>query len=150
MKNKITFNWATGIFLTYSVFVAIIIILVMGAFKQNIDLVAPNYYEQELKFQNRQAELQRSNSLTEKLSFQVGTQEIAIQFPTNATSNISGKIVFFRPSDKSLDVSFPILVNEQAQMSINKAILQKGMYKMQISWAMNDETYFNEDIIVIQ
>lgn len=150
MINKIKFNWATGIFLAYSVFVAIIIILVTGAFKQNIDLVAPNYYEQELKFQNRQAEMQRSHGLADKLSFKVSTNDISIQFPVNAPNAISGDVVFFRPSDKSLDLRFPIEIDEQSQMNINKSALQKGMYKMQISWIMNETSYFNEEIIVIQ
>jgi hypothetical protein len=147
MINKIKFNWATGIVLAYTGFVALTIIMVVSTYKQNIDLITPDYYEQELKFQQRQAELTRSSHLKENLKVTLSGAEIAIQFPENST--IKGEVQLFRPSDKKLDVRMPIKNNAGSAMYIGTAQLHKGMYKLQISWMMNDVAYFNEEIIVI-
>lgn len=146
MKN-LKFNWAIGIFLAYTGFVALIILMVLGTYKQNIDLVTPDYYEQELKYQQRQAELTRSSHLQEGVQVMLNEDAVNIKFPQN--KSIRGEVVLFRPSDKNMDVQFPILTDEGGLMQIKKAPLHAGMYKVQISWMMDDISYFNEETIVI-
>lgn len=145
--NKVKFNWATGIFLAYSAFVALIIIMVISTYKQNIDLVTPDYYEQELKYQQRQAELIRSNHLQENVLVKMTDAALILKFPQG--KSISGEVELFRPSDKRMDVELPISTNADGEMYINTSPMKSGMYKIQISWMMDDISYFNEETIVI-
>ena len=45
-------SWANSIILSFVLFMAFIGYLVHGTFQQNIDLVAEDYYQQEVAFQN--------------------------------------------------------------------------------------------------
>ncbi|MFN4123801.1 MAG: FixH family protein [Flavobacteriales bacterium] len=146
MKKK-KFNWATGIFLAYSAFVALIVVMVVSTYQQNIDLVTPNYYEQELKYQQRQAELIRSSQLQENVLLMMNNQVLILKFPQGKT--VAGQVELFRPSDKRMDVQLPITTNSEGEMLINKSPLKSGMYKVLISWIMDDISYFNEETIVI-
>jgi hypothetical protein len=47
------FNWGTGIVLSFIIFAASILMIVLFPFNQKADLVSDNYYEREIKFQEQ-------------------------------------------------------------------------------------------------
>jgi hypothetical protein len=57
-------NWGLRIVLVYIGFVAMILTLVFKARSEKIELVAPDYYEQEIVYQNRIEALQNMRSLS--------------------------------------------------------------------------------------
>ena len=46
-------NWGNKIMLSFSVFVAIIITMVVVSMKQDVFLVSEDYYDKEVKYQNQ-------------------------------------------------------------------------------------------------
>ena len=57
-------NWGYKILLVYAVFIAGILFLVYKASSQKMDLVTPDYYEQELKYQSQINATERANALS--------------------------------------------------------------------------------------
>lgn len=143
-------NWGIKITLLYAGFVALVICMVTMAMRQKVDLVASDYYEQELKFQDKINKTNNSNELKEPLTWEVKEGELLVKFPSQfENQKISCSIYFFRPSDAALDETITISNYTDLVQHISTRQLKKGLYKMQINWEANKVEYYNEGIIQI-
>jgi hypothetical protein len=146
----IQISWGTKIAILYIGFVLLMGIMVIMCLQQKADLVSEDYYEKELAFQDRIAETNNADALTEKITYVITDKNIELNFPSVFNEKkVTGEIVFFRPSDASKDYKTSIRLNEKQQQLIPVNNLSKGMYRMQISWKANDKAYFNEETIVM-
>lgn len=141
------FNWGTGIAALYLGFVAMILLLVGMSTTQKIDLVTDKYYDEELKFQDKINKTNRANSLEEPLKWQVTEQGLNILFPENL-DQISGNVKLYCPSNDKNDRSFAIEQTGHSQL-IPSSKIPKGRYRLQIDWKSGENTYWSEDVIVM-
>lgn len=142
-------NWGVKIAMLYLGFVSLIMVMVSMAMHQKIDLVSKDYYEQELKFQEKINKCNRTNKLKEPLSWEVKQGSLLLKFPQQFQGQkINGTIFFFRPSDAALDKTIP-LAADTLLLSIPTTQLKNGLYKMQINWKTGEEEYYNEGIIQV-
>ncbi len=147
---KLSISWGWKIAFLYGGFVVMILFLVWKSVVKKIDLVADNYYEQELKFQNRIDQTRRASSLPVPLKWSVSDAKVHIQYPASFPGGaIHGKVYFYCPSDNRKDISFPITTDENMQQVIPFSKLSPGRYQIQIDWKANGETYWNEGIVNI-
>ncbi len=143
-------NWGFKITILYVGFVALILSMVSMAMRQKVDLVSKDYYEQELKYQDKIDRKNRTHSLKEPLSWEVKQGTLVLKFPGEFNGEkINGSIYFFRPSDAAMDKTIPVTTDTSVVLNISTNQLKKGLYKMQISWEVNKEEYYNEGIIQI-
>lgn len=143
-------NWGARIALLYIGFVVLIITLVSMSVSQRLDLVTPNYYQEELKFQNKIDRKEAASSLKEPLRWEVKSGTVEITFPREfANEKIEGEILFFRPSDARMDKTVPISANDLTQI-INTSEFTQGYYEMQISWNAGAKSFYNEASIQIK
>ena len=142
-------NWGTGIVVLYTGFVAMILVLVGMSVSQKIDLVTDHYYEEELQFQDRINKIKRTTALANSLTWTVDELGIRIQYPYNMMEEpVSGVIKLYCPSDDKKDRTFKILPVNNEQFIPSSKILA-GNYHLQIDWEIGNQTYWNEDVIVI-
>lgn len=142
-------NWGYKIILAYSIFVGGIVFLMIKSSGENADLVTPDYYAQELKYQQRIDETKRAVDLPEKITYEIKTDKIQVQFPRYFLgTRISGTIVLYYPADKTRDIRQPF-VAEDLSASINFTGTVKGLYELQISWEANGQQYYFEKKINI-
>ena len=142
-------NYGTGIVVLYTGFVAMILVLVGMSVTQKIDLVTDHYYEEELQFQDRIDKIKRSKALSDPMNWIVNEQGITIKYPDNTEGKpLLGTIKLYCPSEEKNDRTFKIapVSNEQFIPSSN---IPEGNYHLQIDWQRGDQTYWNEDVIVI-
>lgn len=140
-------NWGIKVTLLYVGFVAMILVMVSMTMHQPVDLESTDYYDQELKFQEKIDMVNRTNALPEQLSWKIGAQKIDVQFPSNFRKNkIEGTIKLFRPSDSNMDKQFAIKADTLGMQSISTKSL-KGMYKLKITWKTSGQDYYNEGVI---
>jgi hypothetical protein len=151
MKISLKWNWGTGIALVYSVFAISIILLVVYSFSKKIDLVTPDYYAKELKYQHQIDKINAAKNLPEAARWNVTPQSITISFPAEFdASQISGVITLFKPSNDLSDKSFKISLNSENVQIIPTSNLENGMYKMKLDWKLADDEYYQEAVIVLQ
>lgn len=142
-------SWGTKIIILISGFAILMGTMVTMAFRQNIELVSEDYYNQELKYQDRINELNNANALSEKITHKIFPVGIYFQFPEFfKTKNVTGEIIFFRPSDKIKDYKTPIILNSDGQQFISSEYLSKGRYDLKIRWEADSKAYFTEEIII--
>ena len=121
------------IVLAFVLFIGFILTLVYKTFGVKDDLVAEDYYNQEIAYQ--QTINQKSNVLNDstKVIYTISDSNIALDFfSKNKKSNaIKGTVSFFRPSDAALDVKFPFeSTNGTAVFPKEKLIT--GLYIMKV------------------
>ncbi|SKB68856.1 FixH family protein [Dyadobacter psychrophilus] len=142
-------NWGVGITALYMGFVAMILVLVSMSIGQKIDLVTEHYYEEELGFQNKIDKKQRAAALAEPVKWQVTSEGISIVFPGNVKENdLAGAIHLYCPSNDKNDRKFKISTQNHTQI-IPVTNIPEGSYHLQIDWKNKEQTYWNEDVIVI-
>lgn len=147
MKMKI--NWGFGIFAAYAVFMIIVLGTVAFTTTVDVDLVADDYYEQELKYQNEIDKKDRTDKLSEQVNINIDSEYLTIIFPKAYASDITGKINFYRPSDKKLDFALDIKSDTSGQQFIPTNKLAKGLWKVKVDWLHSGKEYLNKKNIVI-
>ena len=69
-------NWGTRIIIMYVGFVALIITLVVVSMRQQVDLVTPDYYAKELKYQTNIDKTKNYNELKTSLKCTIQSENI--------------------------------------------------------------------------
>ncbi len=143
-------NWGKKILLVYIVFVAGILFLVYKSSVQNQDLVTPDYYEQELKYQEKIDETERANALSTEIKFKVSDRNIHIDFPEEMKGiPLNAEVLLYCIADKSKDIN-KRLATEIGIISFDVPAENKGMHELKISWVANGISYYNQQKIFIQ
>lgn len=139
-------NWITVAFLAFA---AIIISLVVVSMRQEVSLVAADYYQQEIAYQGRIDELTNAKGQQSiELSRKPGENQLTLTF-AGAGSGVTGEVHMYRPSDASLDKSLPLSLDDSSTFRIDTSALKKGLWKMKITWKVDGKSYFEEKTIVI-
>lgn len=144
-------SWGWRIVLAYGGFVAFMLFLVTLCMRQNVELVADNYYEQELKYEQQIQKLKNASQLPQDLLMKYAPADanIALQFPkTNEV--LQGTITLFRPSDKALDITLPIQPDTLGLQLINARELKKGLWRVKVEWAIGKTPYYTEKTLFIE
>jgi len=139
-------SWGTRILFLYLGFVALIVTLVTMSMKQQTDLVAKDYYAQELAYQSRLDKINRSRALSKPVSWKLENRKLVITFPTEVTSSVTGTVYLYCPSDAAKDLKTKLGSNtREAIIDLGAAV--PGQYQVQLDWQSGSETYFDEGVI---
>lgn len=141
-------SWGYKIAAVYIGFVALILTLVGMAMSQRLDLVADNYYQQELEFQHKIDAREAARNLAEPLTWNIANNVVEVSFPSQFKGMaIEGTVYFFRASDARQDRKFAIKTDDFLKQTISTEGFAKGQYRLQIDWKVNSKAYYNEGII---
>ncbi|MFN3343500.1 MAG: FixH family protein [Flavobacteriales bacterium] len=137
-------SWGYRIVILYIGFVAIIITLVSMSMSQRLDMVTPNYYQEELQFQGKIDRREAARSLKEPLSWVVEEKSIRLLFPKEFSGQeLNADITFFRPSDARQDKKMSITGTELVQ-KISIEGMEHGYWEMKIEWRAGDKAFYDE------
>lgn len=144
-------SWGFRITILYLSFVALIVTLVVMCYGQKVELVSKDYYKQELQYQDRIDAINNANSATHTIHHAVDANGILLTAgPEFLQSGFKGTVNFFRPSDSSKDFNTELKFDAEGKQMIAGDKLEKGLYKMQLSWQSGGKNYFKEQVITIK
>ena len=150
MKKYLKFNWGTGIFISIAIFMIITIVLTVIFMNRRVDLVTNNYYEKTLTYQTQIDSYKRTADLKEKVSFNYADNKINVSFPNSFLNEVNdGKLYFYRPSDSRKDFTVPIRLDKKGSQIVNTTKIDKGYWKVEIQWTMNNQNYLMEKSVLI-
>jgi hypothetical protein len=142
-------NWGYRILMVYAFFVAGILFLVFKSSSQKMDLVTTDYYEKELKYQQKIDETNRVNALSAPVSCEIKNGQLIILFPNDfAGKNITGEAVLYCPSDEDNDATQKFTINDGA-LIVPIPSFKKNAYELHLSWQANGLNYYFEKKIFI-
>jgi nitrogen fixation protein FixH len=144
--------WPLGIIAAFVIFISGTVGLIVMASSQKTDLISPNYYEQEIKYQGRIDSLARTEQLGSraKIAFDAQHRRITISVPAeHVRSGLAGKIQLYRPSAPGLDRQFTLEPDSQGMQFIDAATLPRGFWKVRVSWTVEGREFFIDQPLVI-
>jgi len=143
-------NYGNWIVVAFVLFAGIIISLVVVSMRQDMPLVAGDYYQQEVAYQTRINEMTNVSADGKAVDIVRNIQQNTLEIVFAETSaGVTGDVTLFRPSDADLDQQYTLALDSSGRFSIATADLKKGLWKMKISWNEGGQPYFVEKTIVL-
>ena len=146
-------GWGGGVWIIYGAFVVFILGCVAFASMQRFDLVAPNYYEQQIGFQQQIDKMAKTRELSAQpmLKYRPDDQTLLVTFPDFVIPDqVEGTIRLFRPSNSSWDRAIPIALDSASVQIIPADKLAHGLWKVKLDWQSGGESYYQEESVIIE
>lgn len=137
-------NWGNKIVIVFGLFVALVITMVTISFNQDVNLVAENYYEEEIAYEGHMKKIE--NALGWEKSIELKQKDGFVILFFEDASEVTGEITFFRPSDSKLD--FKVKLQENIQVPVKK--FKEGVWQVNLSWQKDGIAYHQEERIFIE
>jgi len=143
-------NWGNKLFLTFIVFGLGMGYLVYRSVTTNYELVAKDYYNQELRYQ----QVIDGSNLANRLSAQVKIAQtptgILLELPSEMKNKpVSGDILFYCAYDQKKDKKFSLEVSPEATQVFQPSTLSPGDYTVKINWNAEGKNYFTEQKLTV-
>lgn len=142
-------NWAKWIVVAFVLFAIFIAWLVTLTMRQDISLVAVDYYEQELQYQQQLERKNNTLQLQQKPVVAINAQhQLSIIFPEKYRVE-GGKVVVFRPSSAQMDehIQFGQLPDNVLVYQLKKLV--RGACRIKLWWRMDNQDYYLEQVVVM-
>ena len=144
--------WPLGITLAFVFFAGGIATMVVVACINKADLIQPDYYEQEIKYQSQLDRLNRTAQLSEavKITYDESSRRITVLLPaSHAGRNAVGRIQLYRPSAMGLDRELPLQFDADGVQTLDAAGLIPGLWKVRVQWTVENKEFFTDQRVII-
>ena len=139
-------NWGTRILILYLGFVVLIATLVTMSMRQKTDLVAKDYYAQEIAYQDKLDKMSRSKQLAEPVRWTVHDHRLLLQFPAGMSYPVKGTVNLFCPSDAGKDRSITFeTAGNTCEIPLSEMVAAR--YTLQLDWQAGTQTYYEEGVL---
>jgi len=144
-------HWGYGLAVVSVLFAAVIVTMVSISMNREVDLVADDYYQQELRHEEQIDRQKRSADPDHALAVTVRTDTVTVRFPgIHRGTGITGSIHFYRPSDKKKDFTVAIELDSGNVQHILTASMIKGFWRVKILWNDGKADCYKEDVLFLQ
>ncbi|MBD2722331.1 FixH family protein [Hymenobacter armeniacus] len=144
--------WPHAIVAVFVLFAGYIGFMVQQAMRTTVDLVSPDYYQQELAFQQRMETVARTAALPApvELRYDAAARLLTLQLPADMRGQrIQGQIHFFRPSNQRLDFTLPLQPGADLQQHLSTARMRPGLWRVRMDFTADKHNYFVEEKIIL-
>jgi len=139
-----TLNWGKSLVIAMVLFVSFIAVIVTKAMKERIDLVAPDYYEREINYDQQQAKLTNAEKVSNQLNFNYLSQEQKINISSEKGAVSEVKIEFYYPANAKFDKKIKVNIQQNQNQEINIANWQNGLWKAKCQYKIGNDLCFKE------
>jgi hypothetical protein len=144
--------WPAAIVSFFAVAILGLTTFIVFASRQKMDLVRPDYYQEELGYQRQLDRMNRTHPFGSQVAvdYDAARQAILITLPpAHARPQTSGHIQFYRPSDARLDHDVRLAVNGRGLQQVDAKDLQPGLWKVRVFWKVENREYFFDQSVVV-
>jgi len=144
--------WPHAIIVWFIIFGSALAAWITYAVRQNMDLVRPDYYEEEIHFQQRLDRLNRTLPVRQEvgIGYNAAKGEVTLRLPAaHLDPRPIGHIHFYRPADASLDARFPLAVDANGFQTLVVGSLRAGHWKVRVEWSASGQEYCFEETLVL-
>jgi nitrogen fixation protein FixH len=149
----IKFNpWPVTITLFFTFVITACLGFVIFCSRHPADLVAADYYEQEIRYQGQIDRVRRAQQRAQlaSVAYNSANKQITISLPPDAPlTNVTGTITLYRPSAMNQDRTFKFQPGVNGVQTLDAKDLLSGLWKVRVSWTMGQEDYFLDRKVVI-
>ena len=144
------FHWGMGIALFIGIFVISMLAMVISTLDHRWELVRDDYYESDLKFDQKAEKIRNARVFGNGISIKVtDLNQVEMHFD-HITDGMVGNIHFFRPSNQALDFIIPLKLDAEQKQRVKSMKLQSGKWKVMTEWQDDSgKGFYNEQVLVI-
>jgi nitrogen fixation protein FixH len=148
---KPAFNpWPYSLIAFFVILIALIGGMVTWSMRQDMDLVGADYYDQEMRFQQRIDSTKRAQAFGGQVGIAYAAGQIRVSLPAaQAAQHPAGTIRLYRPSDAKLDREVKLAVNADGTQQVATAGLLPGLWKARVAWTVGGEEFFRDETLII-
>lgn len=148
---KPSFNpWPYALIAFFITLVSIIGGFVTWSLRQNMELVGADYYEQEMRYQQRINSVNRTRPLGDQVSIAYEGNAIRVTLPKeHAAERVTGTIQLYRPSNSMLDRQLKLVPDATGLQSIATKDLEPGLWKVRVAWKFQGEEFFRDTTVIV-
>ena len=145
-----TMKWNHGIAAALLLFIAMMSYLIVQSTRAHIDLVTPDYYQEELKHEERMEQKRNALQWGNISAAPTSNDGFTVSFPDSIVSNqLVGELTFYDPADSKNDFTEPLHFDETNTHHAKKK-KKKGKRNLQLHWNYNGKEYFVDKIIYFE
>jgi hypothetical protein len=139
--------WPIALIAFLSLFATAVVGFGIFAIRHNQDLVRPDYYDHEIRYQDQIEREIRTRELAGRveLGLAPGSRTLEIRIPGAA----QGTIHLYRPSDAALDRDVVLSTGADGRQRVDLSELKPGLWKARMSWKQGDDDYAYESTLVL-
>ena len=143
--------WPAGIIAAFVLFIAGTVGLVVLSAHNHVELVSPDYYERELRYQEQINRRERTQALPDqaRVSYDAAQGSIVVALPAAQARAAQGRIQLYRPSDARLDRDLPLALDSNGIQHLDAKQLHAGPWNIRVQWSVAGEEFFLNRSIVI-
>jgi hypothetical protein len=145
--------WPWGITLACVLFALGLATMVVIACSHKVDLVRPDYYDEEIRYQAQLDRLNRTARLSEavRITFDDTSRRLTISLPpAHAGPATAGRIELYRPSATNLDRQIKLALDANGHQTVDTATLIPGLWKVRVHWTVQQEEFFADQSIIVR
>jgi len=143
-------SWGNTLLLVFAAFGGMISFMVYRCMQTPVDLVAKEYYKDELTYQQVIDARQKALALSTGVTLRQAAEAITVTLPEEMrNTGVKGSIQFYCPSDAGRDRRFALQPDTTASQYIAAGIIKPGRYTVRIQWESNGVRYFEEKPFVV-
>lgn len=142
--------WPLGIVMAFVFFTAETIALIVIAVSNHTELVAADYYEQEIRFQGQMDRVSRAQRLPVKATAVYDDTHPAIRISLpREHAGAKGDVYLYRPSTARLDQRVELQLDANGSQSLDATNLRPGLWKVKVLWTATGNDYAIEESVVV-
>lgn len=139
-------NWGTRIVIAFICFVGVIVTLVTISMRQDVSLVAKDYYVQELAYQDQIERIENKNRMDIQPTVELNAGQVELSIKN---LDLEGTVHFFRPSNSKLDKKYILQLDQNGKQAFSALDFEKGLWKVKINWSSEGKEYYSEHSLVL-
>jgi len=150
--SRRTEPWPIALAIFFAGFIACIASFITFAVRQRMDLVRPDYYEDEIRYQVQMNRVDRTRALGSEaaLSLDAARQNLKVRIPgSHAAALESGSIQLYRPSDARADRVWTLKPGTAGTQEVGLSDLGRGRWRARVRWKTGGLEYHLEEALVL-
>ena len=143
-------HWPLGIVVVIVTFLLVMFTVAGYLMTQDVNLVTEKYYEKELAYQARIKAIERTQALGKEAGIETAAGALIVQYPKSmASSTAEGRVLLYRPSDRTADRSLTIAADTAGRQVIPFGTLTSGLWRIQVQWTLRGDEYYLEQPFMV-
>ncbi len=138
-------KWVVGAFIFFGLFIGTLVVICV---REDVNLVSKDYYQEELRHQDKIVKQVNASQLEEKPQLSFENNSVKLLFPFTSSME-KGELRVMRPSDDRLDQHFDLSAMDGDSQLFPLKVWEKGLYRVSLTWTMEGKDYYFEKLMVL-
>lgn len=147
-------SWGWRIAILYCSFVVFMLFMVYLSVREDIGLIAEDYYQKDLLYEQEIQKQRNVKQLGQDIIMQYNApqKQLVFHYPvsTSGTEPVKGTLNFYRPSEQNLDFSASIEPDSANTQTISIDKMKAGLWRVKIDWNIGKTPFYTEHTVFVE